>query len=238
MRYLVVTKKHLAWVLGAGVATTLVGWLLFAGFTIKTIACQKDEGECNEQVEAELKQLMGSSLLTFRSDRLVVKLTSADPAIEKIEVTTRFPNQLLVHIRSRQPEVMLKTTQSSKALIADAQGVVYKVADPEDGWLPLIVSDALAGETIGKKITDPPLLAAIKLATTLKEHFIAFREIRIQNASLLVSVTKQTVAVFSHERDIEKQVSSLQLILSQVTIGSEPITIDVRFKKPVLRIIE
>lgn len=211
-------------------------WRLFFGgyFAIQSITCIRDVGECDEELEAELKRLKGDSLLTFRADPMIKKLKQADPTIDQLTINVSLPNKLLVRIRTRRPEVILKTTQSSKALIADTQGLVFAVAEPQDFRLPTVVTENLSGVTVGDQIADPSILAAIKLAKTFREHYLQFQEIQIDGNNIKVILNQQTLVIFSGEQDFSKAISSLQQILSKVTIDSEPKTIDLRREKPVV----
>jgi cell division septal protein FtsQ len=234
-KYLVFTTKRAGWILISLLTIALVWWLFFAGyFTIQSISCKKDSAECGEQIMAELNKFLGSSLLTFRSEKLVEKLKQADPAIDEVLINTRLPNQLFANIRSRRPEALLKTQTSSNALIADASGMVFAIAKPEDSWFPTIEAETLGDLSIGQKINDSTILSSIKLATTLREYFIPFQKIQVATDGLHVVLKNEQKALFPINADFSSEVSSLQRILSQVTIEDKPITIDLRTKKPVV----
>lgn len=234
-KYLILTAKRLTWILlSIGVLAGL--WQIFFGgyFVINSIVCQKDAGECEEATLAELNRLRGEYLLTFQEAPTKKKLQQSDPAIEEVTIVTKLPDKLVVNIKTRRPTVILKTSEFSNALIADEEGFIFAVAKPEDGWLPTIVAEQLSAVTVGDKISNPSLLAAISLAKILKEQYITFQEIRVEDNKLQVFLDKETLALFSHEQDLAKAVNSLQQILSQVTIDSKPRTIDLRYKKPVV----
>lgn len=234
-KYFVFTARGLTWILLGLLSLALLWWLFNSGyFTIQSISCQADVGECDEQLNAELLKLKGESLLTFQTGPLIEKLSRAEPAIDEILTTTKLPNQLLVQIRFRQPEVLIKTPDSSKALITDANGLIFAIAKPEDSWLPTLVSGSLSDLSVGQQITDPIASSAIKLAIILRENFIPFREILINSNKLNVVLTDKQVALFSPKQNHLGEVSSLQRILSQATIDSEPTIIDLRASKPVI----
>jgi hypothetical protein len=74
------------------------------------------------------------------------------------------------------------------------------------------------------------------LKKELQQKKIAFTDVKTaSNSSLLVSLKDGGVVTFSSEKDILTQVSSLQFILSRLTMeGREVRSLDLRFSKPVI----
>lgn len=75
-----------------------------------------------------------------------------------------------------------------------------------------------------------------KLREQLNRNQIAYATIkRDQGTSFLVTLKQKEEVVFTSDRDLVTQVSSLQVILSRLTMESKRVKrVDLRFDKPVI----
>jgi hypothetical protein len=74
------------------------------------------------------------------------------------------------------------------------------------------------------------------LKEELKQKNIAFTDVKVaSNSSLMVSLKEGGIVTFSSQKDILTQISSLQFILSRLTMEGKLFSqLDLRFEKPVI----
>lgn len=234
-KYLVITRRRFFWFLLYISIAAFILWLFFGGlFTVQNISCKRDDESCNEQVNAELSRLQGQSTLIFKSDEMKVKLKKADPSIAEVNIETNLPNSLQVNIKSRDPQAFISFSDSQKGFVIDRQGYIFATAMKKNPSIPIIIVENQLDLSIGERIENPTLLGAVSLTQTLQEQLILFKKMIVSDNKLEVLLSDQIEVLFSPEQDFVKQVTSLQQILAQATIGEEPTLIDVRFQKPVV----
>lgn len=235
-KYLLITKTRVLGLLLFLVITFSLWWLFLGGaVNIKHISCKSNINSCTEQISAELSKQKGKSLLTFKAKPIENKLKKAVPSILNIEIKPLFPNKLQVQINYRKPVALIKYNKSKEGVLVDKEGLIFKKASSQNGAFGLIITDQDLNLTIGEKVNDQVLLSAIKLVLELKSQFISFQKINVSNREIELFLSDNTKVLFSYSREIHKQVTSLQQILSQATIQSKPTLIDVRFNKPVIK---
>ena len=69
----------------------------------------------------------------------------------------------------------------------------------------------------------------------LKDNNISFSEVTLSDDSYLVDISDNGQIKLSQDKDINKQISSLQRILAALTIEGKPFkSIDFRFEEPII----
>jgi len=69
----------------------------------------------------------------------------------------------------------------------------------------------------------------------LKENNILFSQVSVSDYSYLINIQNNGQVRLSQDKDINKQISSLQKILREITIEGKPFkSIDFRFSEPVI----
>jgi len=233
--YFVVVGKHLAWLSGLLAFILLVWWLTLGGaISVQSIDCETEAGSCSAEILAELERFRGSPLLLLRSQEISQKLKEFDPTIKQVVVTTKLPSHLNVRIASRQTLAAITIKGSDMALLADEDGFIFSKRQLQDQQFPIIYFPKADGLNVGEQITDESLLQSIALAKLLEEHFISYRSMMVEDGSLRCVISDQLIVLFSHDGNLSEEVTSLQRILSEVTMSSTPVTIDVRHEKPVV----
>lgn len=93
-----------------------------------------------------------------------------------------------------------------------------------------------ASPQAGQKLEDATSVFVIKLAALLSKSDFHATSIRIITAdNILAYDQKDTIAVFSAQKDAEVQVNTLQQVLAEARIGDDKIAkIDLRFANPVI----
>lgn len=76
----------------------------------------------------------------------------------------------------------------------------------------------------------------ITLEKELEKSNISFKSVQVkQDGSLMVELSDGSSVIFSQKKDIKNQISSLQLVLSRLTIeGKKLKSLDFRFNNPVV----
>lgn len=241
-RFLIINRQRVIWIV-TFVVLSIFLYLLFFGelFSVKVISCERENDGCSQEIMAEVNQLKGKSILTFKRSLLTEKLKNADPTISKISIKTHLPDEIDIKIKNRGTVVGLSISGSDVVFLVDDQGYIFKKESLQDTIIPIIIIDRGIEASIGDQLETEEILNAISLAKSLNTNFISYKTISIKNRRLTIKINDQIIAIFSMFREngnYDKEVTSLQQILSQATIDSKPITIDLRFKKPVLKIEE
>ena len=233
--YIVVVGKHLVWLSGLSAFILLVWWLTFGGaVSLQSIDCEAEAGECSAEILAELERLRGTPLLLLKSQELSQKLKRFDPTIKQVVVTTRLPSHLKIRIASRQTLAAITMNGSDIVLLADEEGFIFSKSQLKDQKFPIIYFPRADSLNVGERISDETLLRSIALAKLLEEHFISYRSLLVEDGGIRCEINSELTALFSHDGNLSEEVTSLQRILSEVTMGSKPVTIDVRHEKPVV----
>lgn len=232
---MVFTGRHILRIAAGFSAVGALAWVFFGGFfSVQSVECRSEAEACPEEVMAELMRLKGNSLLTLNQRHTEEKLLRFDPGIERVEMIIRLPSSVSVTLTQRKAIASITTAGSPVALMVDAHGVVFGSVAVSETTLPLVISDEPLKLSVGSEMREGPLRSAVVLVDALQDQFIPFTEMKVTNSELRVEVNEDIVAVFSHKEEYAGEVTSLQRILSEVTIRSKPVTIDIRHEKPVL----
>jgi len=234
-KFFVVTTQKLVWPLVALSVTLLIAWTYLSGFfNVKKTLCISGERPCGEAISAEINKLIGQNILTFRASVLEQKLKKADISIQNVTTAISLPSTIKVSLSSRNDFSTLAAATDSATIFVDQNLVPFKV-EKKSSTPAQIFSPLVSNLELGEQITNPIILSAIKLTQSLNDNFISFKFITIHSDRLQVVLKNNQQALFSHLDNYSISVPSLQLILSRATIEPKPKTIDLRFKKPVLR---
>lgn len=234
-KYLVFTRRKLTWGLIWLIVVGISYALMFGNLLrVKDVLCEKDQGECSEEIVAENNRILDSNILIFKADEHKKKLLNSDPSIEDVIIKTKLPNTIIIRLKTRKPLAMIKTKKSLTTLLVDDRGIIFAKQTEGFDSLPIIETEEIKDLGIGKKTTNHKILKALKLTEIILDNFIQFKKIEIMRKDLMIELSDGTVVLVSPEGDLEKQVSSLQQILYQATIDATIKTIDVRLEKPVI----
>lgn len=212
---------------------------LFKGpfFRIKTVLCtNQDNNACDEVVTAELATHLAESIFTVNTKNIKQELEKANPAYQEVSVIAKLPNRLEVTMIDKVEYANLKIASNSATLLVDKNLlIVEKLPVAKSGIFTIIAQNA-GSLGVGDIITDKTIVGAFKIAEELKKSYLAFSTITINSPTYIaVDLPEEKKAVFTVTKDISRQVTSLQLILTKATIAKEPQVYDMRFDKPVLK---
>jgi hypothetical protein len=235
--YWLITRRVVFRWLGFFLSLALIGYLWFSDYLkVNETYCVTASGsDCDSVVIAEIDRLKGTHTFLVKVDELKSKSVKANPAYSKVRVEVEFPGTVRVWIEGKNPVAFLKSATESAALMVDEDyRVVERVEKVERGSLE-ILSDTTIGLGVGDVVEYEPILFAIELGGRLEENFISVKLIKVSEEGIEVTLMNDRLAIFDLRKDVTRQVTSLQLILSKATISPEPQIIDLRFDKPVLK---
>lgn len=126
----------------------------------------------------------------------------------------------------------VKESSISGKFLSDKQGYLFSRVQEEVVGLPIVYivdSDISLGKQIPANLVD----GLGNITARFKELQYSYRDIKIIGNNILIN--GDTKVVFSLDRDLNRQLASLQLIWQKAKMNSKSIDqIDLRFDKPVL----
>ena len=221
-------------------------------FSLKKITCELDQYPCPLNFEPALVNFYQRNIFTLKKQQVVSTLMAFDIDLAEVKVVKKFPNQLLITLKKRQPIAQLVPflnldfiglDSTASATISgvmtnqffqlDKSGEIFVAGHQPASLFPLVA----VPETFNFELKVSPASQQIsQLIQSLQEHYVNFNSLAWLNQSLaVVKTTLGSYAVINPSQSINSQIASLQFILSGFKIGeSLPKKIDLRFDKPVL----
>jgi len=221
-------------------------------FSLKKITCELDQYPCPLNFEPALVNFYQRNIFTLKKQQVVSTLMAFDIDLAEVKVVKKFPNQLLITLKKRQPIAQLVPflnldfiglDSTASATISgvmtnqffqlDKSGEIFVAGHQPASLFPLVA----VPETFNFELKVSPASQQIsQLIQSLQEHYVNFNSLAWLNQSLaVVKTTLGSYAIINPSQSINSQIASLQFILSGFKIGeSLPKKIDLRFDKPVL----
>ena len=175
--------------------------------------------------------LKNSKNLLFISKRkLENTLKSQFVCIGNIEVGKKFPSKLEIKITVKEPVVKIEGTM----FMLTEDGQVTEGISQKDN--PIIFLPPEIKVVLGQKISDPTAIFAIQATSKLlKSDFLPVNVRIVGNDEVAIYNQQGQLAVFSSKKGVDRQIDSLQQVISKAKIESAKIAkIDLRFDKPVI----
>lgn len=170
----------------------------------------------------------GKLIFTIDERKLEKDLKEKFSCVAGINLQKTYPSKIKIEIKGEGP--VAKIAASDLAITASGQ-----VVSNQEQNLPTLYLASTTSISPGQKITDEISLFAAKLAGLLAKSDFHAINIRIVDTDIAVYDASDAIALFSSKEPPERQVDSLQLVLSTAKMGEQKITkIDLRFEKPVI----
>lgn len=216
---------------------TVASFFTLQELKLQRVRCSMSSGNtCPAPIIAQLESLTNHSLLTLDLAMLRDQIYAVYPQVSRIDIQSRFPQELHVNIHTKANAAALKTGPETTALVVASDNTITELTDQPNPDYPVILYAQAEKFAVGETITDQAALFSLSLASTLKEGFISFSQVKIQDPeTITVQLDEGFTAVFSSALDVSRQVNTLQLILSKAKIDQTTPIIDLRFKQPVLK---
>ncbi len=188
-----------------------------------------------------LKALEGERMWLLNEDEAASFIKIRNTYIKNITITKQYPNTLLTKVEYFKPLAILHT-QEGYFLLSEEAVILEKSREEISKSLPVITyyqdipfSLYQAGQQLNfKEIQD-----SIYFLQKLGSMRMPVISIDIQGFHMLGLYTSDEVFFFSSEKDRKQQEYQLEATIKEFGISGRKIkTLDVRFDKPVVRLME
>lgn len=122
--------------------------------------------------------------------------------------------------------------------LVDKDGIIFSKTEKKDNLPVIYFWGSSLG--VGKNIGEGLISNSLKILEKMKTFGVETKEAKIylQDVLLIIPVTQKPVIIFSLTKDIDMQLASLQLILTQAKIDEQDMEfINLSFDKPVVKYI-
>ena len=199
-------------------------------FLIKTIKITADQKAALKGVE----KLAGQNLLFLNRNKWEKEIEKENPVLKDIKIEKKFPFQVLITFKKREPKASIFNSTSNIAFLIDGEGVILEQQKEEKG-VPVIIA-SLQNFKIGDRIKNKNIDLVLNLISVVEEYTQSSKfEIDEIARILKVTLSGDVLVLISLEKEQESIIYSLQLLLKKFKIeGNWPRKIDLRFEKPIL----
>lgn len=201
---------------------------VFFLFKIENIEVVGGKG-CTEE-SAIRQQFKGRNIFSVSSKQAEETIANDYKCVKNVTVQKKYPSTLTMAVEVDQPLVKV----GDKNIYLTENGFVLENYNREN--LPTIFFDKETEFKVGERVSDEDTLYVLSLVSRIgKTDFVA-TSIRILSPFVISVYNRENqVVIFTTEKEVNTQVDSLQLILSESKIDPSKITkIDLRFEKPVI----
>lgn len=204
---------------------------------IKSISCSSQYGPCNPYYSQDLESSVGMSVKEGKGN--AEKILNDNVVVQKHIVHYQITGKLDINVVEAKPYYAIKSENLDTTYLVDDKG--YILSETTSTSLPyLVVSEIELGQ--GELVKDE-LLFSLKLLYDMNTLFqTAYGE--YTNEGVLVRLPNGYKVIFPTEGDVKVLVGGARLIYQQlnsqaqesrIDTGGEALTIDMRFKNPVIR---
>ncbi|HKB88234.1 MAG TPA: hypothetical protein VKC53_01155 [Patescibacteria group bacterium] len=214
----------------------IIIFLFIFPFFIKVkIECKSQFGECPEELNSKLR--ISNSKNLFVAKRETVKVLKNLQLVSDFSTQFKLPNTILVNIISKKPYFAIKNISSGVFDLVDKNGVVLSQSTSSN--LPAVfTSEPL--KKVSEPIEDYNLFASHLMFGINQMYQVLYGT--IENDALVVDMPTGVRVIFPIRSESEPEVllGAFRLIYTKVTtdyLGTYS-QIDMRYKNPVLRIVQ
>ena len=233
-------KKRIFKIFGFGLLILVVVSsfiLLPRTLKIKSISCSSQYGPCNPYYSEDLEGTVGMSVKDGKDN--VEKILSDSVVVQKYIIHYQITGKLDINVVEAKPYYAIKSESHNTTYLIDDKG--YILSETTSTSLPYLIVSEIELEQ-GKLVKDE-LLFSLKLLYDMNTLFqTAYGE--YTNEGVLVRLPNGYKVIFPTEGDVKVLVGGARLIYQQlnsqaqesrIDIGDKALTIDMRFKNPVIR---
>lgn len=201
-------------------------------FTIKKINCNFEQNDCSSENIAIDNNFYSLTFFNANSSRIEPYFYNSYPQIKSVSLQKIFPNTLVIDLISEQPIAQIKNKNNEYYFI-NQNGKVFKKA--YNSKLTTIISDY--SPIVGETFTNQALLASLEIIKIAKASFIPILELEILDYEFIkLNLNLDTKAYLNGNKNIEKQIDSLQFILKNSRLDNQKFSlIDLRFDNPIIK---
>ncbi|MCA9405326.1 MAG: cell division protein FtsQ/DivIB [Candidatus Omnitrophica bacterium] len=205
-------------------------------FTVKRIVVEKTLRFIDADTFSDIK---GKNIFTVDLPYFQRKLRYKYPQITDLKVIRRFPNQIDVIAKQRDP--VAQTQLNEKILSLDASGVVLAITEKDDKDLPLLKGIELNPRqvSLGMPLRPKEFVSGLDIIKEFNRNSALsaykIKSLELENPSKINLFLSNDLKVIVDKNDPNKKMTILGIVLKQDNLNFEEIRyIDLRFKEPIL----
>lgn len=212
-----------------------LGYWVYSWFRVQSIVCRSQSGICTAEISQDLEGFKDSFIpwsLWVVPEHVVQNFGQ----VKGVSIATNWDRELVLDIETETPAVLVTTTrleQSGRYFVVSSYGVLmYETNVRQEPVLYLDNLSALPGEYLTLE-----QLKAIDIVYFLSSLGYTGTNEQVDH-SLHFVLSNSVIEVFmplASDVSAEELVSSLHLILRETKMSDNPVQIDMRFAKPVIR---
>jgi hypothetical protein len=204
---------------------------------IKSINCSSQYGPFNPYYSGDLQEIVGMSVKEGKDS--AEKILNDSVLVQKHIVHYQITGKLDINVVEAKPYYAIKSENLGTTYLVDDKG--YILSETTSTSLPYLVVSEI--ELAQGELVKDELLFSLKLLYDMNTLFqTAYGE--YTNEGVIVRLPNGHKVIFPTEGDVKVLVGGARLIYQQlnsqaqetrIDIGDEALTIDMRFKNPVIR---
>lgn len=181
------------------------------------------------QIYKILKKAKQENIWRLDVRKVSEMIKSQDIKIKEVEIKKEFLNKITIKIIQRKP--LLQIFFEQKYFLIDQEGILFSVNDQNQN-LPFLEMN-LEKTAVGVKIKEEKALTILSILEELeKTETIGKVLISEKKAEILF---RDNLLIFLPQENLLSKIASLQELLNRFRIeGKRPVSIDLRFEKPVV----
>jgi cell division septal protein FtsQ len=178
------------------------------------------------------------NLLFISTKKFAAEILKALPILEDVSITKQFPDTLHIVPKLRSVVAMVASNQE-KFYVGDG-GYVLPVSSSAQTQTYPTISCSLDRAPVGEIVHSDSIKTAVEIISPIEHELkLSISTITCELEQSLKIKTSAFIIIISDKQDITHAISSLQYLQIQFRIeGRAPVSIDLRFEKPVLRYID
>lgn len=210
------------------ILTLAVGTILSPIFRIKNIDIPEKGCLPPDEVKTDILAKK-PNIIFFRAKDAENKILKTYSCITYVKLQKIFPSTVKIDFQSENP---LATIDGTNLALTSAK----KIIEHRENNLPKIFGASQENPPKGSDLKDPQLSFVIDALIDLHNSDFIVNSIRIISPdNIVVYNQNDAIAIFSANLDLEKQLNSLQQVLTKSRIDATKIRkVDLRFDKPVV----
>lgn len=187
-----------------------------------------------------LERVSGRFIPSIQADKIVNQILQDNPSLTSVKVYVYYPHTLYVSARKVRPVLAIKLADGY-ALISEEGKVLSKYKSEDEPNVPVVTyyHPLFYNQfTIGEQVSQEELTNSASFLNGCAGEGIRVTKIDISNENMIVLHTDSFEILITSERDIDKQLATFVYTIRQLRQqGTEFKRIDVRFEKPVIKLI-
>lgn len=175
---------------------------------------------------------LDSELIFFVNEEKIRRHFLSDPSVESISIKKNYPDTLTINLKKREQVGFIIAKNGTFKV--DSTGFLFDSAS--SGSASPIINLPEKELNVGNNITQSTINIALEVLKLAKEKGIIINYLNEGDSdSMRITLDTGLVVVIGSNRTAEEIVSSLQILLKNITIEGKTVReIDFRFDKPFL----